>query len=221
MMEPYTQIGILKAAQDKGIAKISPIDLRHFAVDKHGTVDSRPYGGGDGMVLRPEPLAEAVKSIPGRPYVILTTPAGKIWNQERAQELSQFLLAEKRELAIVCGRFSGVDARFVDHYVDEEVSLGQFILSGGELVALCLLDSLLRLVPGVLGNEQSAIYDSFSEGLPHHIEQDLYSRPREFEGLEVPPVLLSGDHQKIKEWCVDHQRALGEPAVQFPQTPRC
>ena len=199
----YFKFGVIRAAHDKNLATIEAVNLRDFAVDKHGTIDDHPYGGTDSMVFRPEPLADAVRSLQKnnvnnqqKPYVLLTSPSGKIWNQDDAQRLSKL----DRSIAIVCGRFGGIDERFVRRYVDEEFSIGDFILTGGELPALMMVDSILRLIPGVLGNSNSPIFDSFSQGLGGLVEHPLYTRPPVFEGEEVPPVLLSGDHKKIEEW---------------------
>lgn len=189
------QFGTFRAAQDKGHAEIQSINLRDYAVDKHGSIDSKPYGGGDGMVLRPEPLAAAVHAIEN-PYVILTSPRGKVWQQSDAQRL----LKLDKPIVIVCGRFGGVDERFITNYVDEEISVGNFILSGGELAALVMMDSLLRLIPGVLGNEESSQIDSFSQNLKGQLEHPLYSKPALFENMEVPSVLLSGNHKEIDAW---------------------
>lgn len=194
-IESYMQFGTFKAAQDKDLVSIQAVNLREYAVDKHGSIDSKPYGGGDGMVLRPEPLAAAVNAIENS-YVILTSPRGKIWQQSDAQRL----LTLAKPLVFVCGRFGGVDERFITNYVDEEISIGNFILSGGELAALSMVDSLLRLIPGVLGNEDSSQIDSFSQKLGGQLEHPLFSKPPIFENIEVPPVLLSGNHQAIEDW---------------------
>jgi tRNA (guanine37-N1)-methyltransferase len=195
-IESYFSFGVFKSILDKQVLKLHSINLRDYAVDKHGSVDSRPYGGGDGMVLRPEPLANAVSAIPNDPYVILTSPRGKIWEQTDAHRF----LNMKRPLVFICGRFGGVDERFISNYVDEEISIGNVILSGGELPALLMVDSLLRLMPGALGHEESAEKDSFCESLQGRLEHPLYSKPAVFENQEPPPVLLSGNHKAIEEW---------------------
>ncbi len=195
-IESYFSFGVIGAAHEKGLARVVSLDLRHFAVDKHGTIDDHPYGGGDGMVLRPEPLADAIKSLSDDAYVILTSPNGKIWSRDDAPRI----LNLKRPIALICGRFGGVDERFIKRYVHEELSVGDFILSGGELPALMMIDAMLRLVPGVLGNEDSAVCDSFSSGCHGILEHPLYTRPQTFEGEDVPVVLLSGNHKKIEEW---------------------
>lgn len=202
-IDAYMQFGVFKAAQDKSLAKIQTLNLRDYAIDKHGSVDSKSYGGGDGMVLRPEPIAVAVKTVEN-PYVILTSPRGKIFQQSDAERV----LALGKPLVFVCGRFGGVDERFITKYVDEEISIGNFILSGGELAALAMVDAVLRLVPGVLGNEDSSQIDSFSEQLSGQLEHPLYSKPPVFEDMEVPAVLLSGHHQAIEDWRKEQSEIL-------------
>lgn len=201
----YESFGVFRAAKEKKLATIEAIDLRKFAVDKHGSIDAKSYGGGDGMVLRPEPLAGAVGSLEN-PYVILMSPRGKVWEQKDVSRLLEI----KRPLAFVCGRFGGVDERFVEQHVDEEISLGNFIMSGGELPALCIVDSLLRHIPGVLGNEESAEIESFSEKISGRIEHPLYTKPQIFNGLEVPPVLRSGNHSEIQKWREEESQRLSK-----------
>lgn len=195
-VDAYKSFGAVRAAQDKGVAELSAIDLRDYAVDKHGSIDDAPYGGGDGMVMRPEPLARAIDALPEKPRVFLTSPAGRLWSQAEAGKAA----SDPRPLLIVAGRFAGVDQRFIDRYVEEEYSLGDYVLAGGELAALAMIDSTLRLLPGVLGHADSARLDSFAEGFQGGLEHPLYTRPPEFQGLAVPPVLLSGDHEKIARW---------------------
>lgn len=195
-VEAYKAFGAVRAAKEKNIAELEAIDLRNYAVDKHGSIDDSPYGGGDGMVMRPEPLAAAIDALPVRPRVLLTSPAGKVWTQAEAAKLA----ASTEPVLIVAGRFAGVDQRFIDQYVDEEFSAGDFVLAGGELPALMMIDSMLRLLPGVLGHQDSAKNDSFAPGCAGGLEHPLYTRPPEFQGLTVPPVLLSGDHEAIAQW---------------------
>lgn len=195
-VEAYKTFGVVRAAREKGVADLKAIDLRDYAVDKHGSVDDSPYGGGDGMVMRPEPLAAAVDAFPVKPRVLLTSPAGKPWTQAEARRLAD----DSGPLLIVAGRFAGVDQRFIDQYVDDEFSAGDFVLAGGELPALMMIDSMLRLLPGVLGHQDSANMDSFAPGFDGGLEHPLYTRPPEFRGVGVPPVLLSGDHEAIAEW---------------------
>lgn len=201
-MESYFRFGVFQAAQKKHLAHFKAIDLRDYAVDKHGSVDDHPYGGGDGMVLRPEPLRDAVAAFPSD-RVIALTPTGTLWSQKEAIKFA----GEPRSLTFVCGRFGGMDQRFIDQYVTDEYSLGDYVLSGGELAALSMVDSILRLIPGVLGNLDSAKLDSFSEMLGGMLEYPLYTRPQIFESLEVPAVLLSGNHEKIAKWRLDQSKA--------------
>tara|TARA_B100002051_G_scaffold253838_1_gene268121 strand:+ start:129 stop:773 length:645 start_codon:yes stop_codon:yes gene_type:complete len=195
-IQSYCQFGVFASALRKQIASLNIIPLRNFAVDKSGTIDGKPYGGGDGMVLRCEPIEKALSQISANKKVILTSPQGRLWKQEDAETLSE----EKKDIVFICGRFGGVDKRAIDLFVDEEVSVGNYILSGGELASLSILDSTLRLLPGVLGNNESALFDTFSLPNNRKKEHPLYTKPRIYKGKEVPPVLLSGDHNKIKSW---------------------
>ncbi|MFY7928894.1 MAG: tRNA (guanosine(37)-N1)-methyltransferase TrmD [Oligoflexus sp.] len=195
MIEAYAQVGVFRAASRLGHT-MRAVNLRQFAVDKHGSVDDHPFGGGDGMVLRPEPLAAALASLPEKGRIIYTSPSGRLWTQADAERYA----ASSDPLVFIAGRFAGVDQRFIDRYVDDEVSIGDFVVSGGELPCLLIADSILRQIPGVLGNQQSAVEDSFGPNMRGLLEYPLYTRPPEFEGLTVPAVLLSGDHTKIKAW---------------------
>jgi tRNA (guanine37-N1)-methyltransferase len=196
IISSYSEVGVVRAAVEQGIASCVAVDLRAFSVDKHGSVDDHPYGGGDGMVMRPEPIRDAIKSIGGNPVVINASPRGKKWTHADAVRFRDL----DRPIIFICGRFGGVDQRVIDRYVDEEYSLGDVIVSGGELPNLMIADSILRLVPGVLGNSESAEIDSFSAALGLRLEHDLYTRPQDFEGVQVPSVLLSGNHEQIKSW---------------------
>jgi tRNA (guanine37-N1)-methyltransferase len=200
IVDSYASFGVLAAATRKSLLELTAIDLRDFAVDKHASVDDSPYGGGDGMVLRPEPLADAIDHLSARyqtrPLVITTAPGAPLWTQRRAQELSVF----DRPIAFVCGRFGGIDERFLRACVDEEYSVGDFVVSGGELPALLMLDSMTRWIPGVLGHGESAANDSFGPGCKGLLEHPLYTRPPVWRGDEVPAVLLSGDHAAIRRW---------------------
>lgn len=195
----YLGFGVFGSAQKKRLAEFGVINLRDFAIDARGSVDDRPYGGGDGMIMRPEPLADCVKSL-GRPLVILPSAQGQVWNQSRAAQVLAKVKERPDGVIFVCGRFGGVDQRFIERYVDLEISLGDFIISGGELASLAVADSLLRLIPGVLGHEDSAEVDSFSDALQGRLEFAQYTRPSEFEGIKVPEVLQSGDHAAIARW---------------------
>ena len=189
---------ILGKAREKGLLRVRVTDIREFADGKHRVTDDVPYGGGAGMVMKPEPLVAAIEAArqrgPGA-RVVLLSPQGARFDQGKAQEL-----AVHGALILVCGRYEGVDERVL-RWVDEELSLGDFVLTGGEIAALAVIDAIARLVPGVLGNELSAQSESFSgEGL---LEGPQYTRPPEFRGLRVPEVLLSGDHEKIARWRQD------------------
>lgn len=190
----YLQASILGRAQQAGLITVRLVNVRDFANDRHRTVDDSPYGGGDGMVMKVEPLVAALESLPGRPQprIILMSPTGRLLDQELAAEL-----AGLERLVLICGRYEGVDERVRALAVDQEISLGDFVLSGGELPALAVVDAVSRLVPGVLGGEDSAVRDSFSDGL---LEHPHYTRPPEFRGLAVPEVLLSGNHAAIARW---------------------
>ena len=188
--------GIIRRARKNGNIEIEITDIRDFAADKHAMTDDRPFGGGEGMVMKPEPLAAAVTHVCSKDRkgqkVILLSPQGRLFNQKTARRLTS-----ERHLVLICGRYEGVDERFREHYVDDEISIGDFILSGGELGAMVLVDAVTRLVPGVLGCSDSAANDTFSRNLLKHPQ---YTRPRVFEGTEVPPELLSGDHEKIRSF---------------------
>lgn len=194
-IEAYLKFGVFRAAERQGLG-FSAINLRSFAVDKHGSIDDSPFGGGDGMVLRVEPLAAAVRSLPQPAKVIVTSPSGRRWTQADAEGYAK----SGDDLIFIAGRFAGIDQRFLDTFVDDDISLGDFVVSGGELPSMLLADSILRLIPGVLGNAQSYQEDSFGSELAGMLEYPLYTRPLEFEGENVPEVLLSGDHKLIAEW---------------------
>ncbi len=196
LVDSCLQDGVVARARKERRIEIEIIDLRDFTSDRHRTTDDRPFGGGEGMVMTPEPLSLAVKkarrnNLPEK-QVILLSPQGRPFDQQVAAELS----AEK-QLILVCGRYEGVDERFRLNYVDDEISIGDFILTGGELPALMLVDAVSRLLPGVLGCSASAANDTFSRNLLKHPQ---YTRPRVFEQLPVPDVLFSGDHRKIEEF---------------------
>ncbi len=194
MFESVFNETIIKRAQEKGLVKIELVNIRDFATDKHRTTDDYPYGGGAGMVMKPEPIYRAVDYIKEkRPdvHVVLLSPGGYIFDQKKAKEMSK-----RASVAIICGRYEGFDER-VRYLADEEISIGRFVLSGGEIAAMAIVDATVRLIPGVLGNEESLKEESFENGL---IEYPQYTRPRVFRGMAVPDVLLSGNHKKIKEW---------------------
>jgi tRNA (guanine37-N1)-methyltransferase len=184
--------GIVRRAQTAGKISVDVHDIRDYALDRHRMTDDRPYGGGEGMVMKPEPLARCLQAIDGnqnQSSIILLSPRGRRLNQDTVQRLSEF-----SRLILVCGRYEGVDERFRDRYVDEELSIGDYVLTGGELAALVVVDAVTRLLPGVLGCPESATNDSFSRGL---LKYGQFTRPRIFENIPVPDILLSGDHQAI------------------------
>ena len=200
----YLETSILQRAQQKHSLIVRVHNIRDFTSDKHHTTDDVPYGGGGGMVMKPEPVFEAVERVLASPAmaaacpIILMTPQGRVFNQAIAMELSQH-----QRIALFCGRYEGVDERIRTHLATDEISIGDFVLTGGELPALILIDAVTRLLPGVLGDPDGAASDSHSAGL---LEHPHFTRPPEFRGLKVPDVLLSGDHARIQRW--RHEQAL-------------
>ncbi len=196
MFPPYLEASILGRAREAGLLDVAVHDIRDWAEGRHRQVDDAPFGGGQGMVLKPEPLVAAIEAVrdgpDGRAPVVLMTPQGAPLVQATAHRL-----AGLPRLVLVCGRYEGVDERVREGWVDEELSLGDFVLTGGELPALAVIDAVARLLPGVLGNEASHADESFEAGL---LEYPQYTRPREFRGRTVPDVLLSGDHGRIRRW---------------------
>lgn len=184
---------IIMQAQKKGLIEIDLVNIRDFAGNRHHKVDDRPYGGGPGMVLMPQPVANAIRSVkkPGS-RVIYLSPQGSVLNADKCRELANY-----EHLILLCGHYEGIDQRVLDTEVDEEISIGDYVLTNGCLAAIVLLDAVVRFVPGILGHELAASEDSFEQGIldcPH------YTRPEDFEGIQVPAVLQSGDHKKIAEW---------------------
>jgi tRNA (guanine37-N1)-methyltransferase len=192
---PYLQASILQKAAERGLLEFRVHNIRDYTHDRHHTTDDTPYGGGGGMVMKPEPVFEAIESVlgalPACP-VILLTPQGRVFNQEIA-----FELARQPQIALLCGRYEGIDERIREHLVTDEISIGDYVLTGGELPALILIDAISRLLPGVLGDPDGAMDDSHASGL---LEYPHYTRPPEFRGWGVPETLLSGDHGKIDKW---------------------
>lgn len=192
---PFSE-SMIRIAQDKGLVRINLVSPRDFTADRHRTVDDSPYGGGPGMVMKPEPIFRAVRSLTAgngpRPRTILLSPQGRVFNQSLAEAL-----AAQEHLIFICGRYEGIDERVRQKLVDEEISLGDFVLTGGELACMIVVDATIRLLPGVLGNLDSATSDSFREGI---LDYPAYTRPEDFEGLRVPDVLLSGNHERIRCW---------------------
>ncbi|NMB41589.1 MAG: tRNA (guanosine(37)-N1)-methyltransferase TrmD [Firmicutes bacterium] len=186
---------MIKIAQEKDLVRIRIHDLRDFSDDRHRRVDDYPYGGGAGMVMKPEPFFKAVKTIqkkyPPKGKVILMSPQGLLLTQNKLKELSK-----EKNIILLCGHYEGIDERVRKYLVDEEISIGDYILTGGEIPAMVIADALIRLIPGVL-NVSSLEEESFSKGL---LEYPQFTRPREYEGMHVPEILLSGDHEKIRKW---------------------
>jgi tRNA (guanine37-N1)-methyltransferase len=201
--------GILARAQQAGRLEIRVHDLRHWTYDRHRTVDDRPFGGGEGMLLKPQPLFEAVEAIvperSGKTRVVLLSAQGRPFRQALAREL-----AKAEELVLICGRYEGVDERVAEYLADEEISVGEYVLSGGELGAAIVVDAVARLLPGVLGNEDSSRNESFSDENEGLLDCPQYTRPAEFRGWKVPDVLLSGNHAEIKRWRREASRAKTE-----------
>jgi len=197
--------GLIRRAQAEGLLQIHIRDLRNWTYDRHRTVDDRPFGGGEGMLLKAQPLFEAVEAIlpkrTSRQKVILLSAQGTRFTQAAAREFSQ-----ADDLLLICGRYEGVDERVAQHLVDEELCIGNFVLSGGEPAAIVIVDAVARLLPGVLGNENSMRNESFSEENEGLLDCPQYTRPAEFRGWKVPDVLLGGNHEEIKRWRRDASR---------------
>lgn len=208
MFDSLFSAGVVKKAAEKGILEIKVHDLRDYTTDKHRQVDDRPYGGLEGMVLKPEPIFRAVEDIrqPEGSLVCLLSPQGEVLNTRLAEQLAGY-----RQLVLICGRYEGVDERVIEHLVDREISIGDYILTGGELAAAVVVDAVSRFVPGVVGKEGSVARESFKDGL---LDFPQYTRPRDFRGYKVPSVLFSGDHQKIARWRL--KKALEKTLVRRP-----
>ncbi len=205
------EYGVIGKARESGKVVVRVHNLRDWTFDRHKTVDDRPFGGGEGMLLKPEPIFRAVESIwpektPAR-RAVLVSAQGRLFDQEAARRLSQH-----EELLFICGRYEGVDERVAEHLADEELSIGSFIFSGGELAAAVMIDAIARLIPGVLGNDCSAVDESFSEGRGGGLDSPQYTRPAEFRGWRVPEILISGNHAEIERW---RERAAQEKTARF------
>ncbi|MCL5783880.1 MAG: tRNA (guanosine(37)-N1)-methyltransferase TrmD [Patescibacteria group bacterium] len=198
LFQSFISTSIIGRAVKKGLIEFQIVNIRDFGEGRHKVVDDRPFGGGPGMILKADILAKALKSVlPSKPTTcnlktILMSASGKTFKQSMALEFSKI-----KELIIVCGHYEGVDQRFVDRYIDEEISIGDYVLTGGEIPSMVIIDAMVRLLPGVLKKEEAVVDESFSQNL---LEYPQYTRPEEFEGMKVPEVLLSGNHQEIKKW---------------------
>ena len=191
-------VGLISKSIKKKLIKINTFDIRENSVNKHNHVDSKPYGGGEGMVMMAEPLVKTLSSIKKRQLgkVIYLSPQGKQLDQKRVKSL-----AARKNITLICGRYEGIDQRVIEKYVDEEISIGDFVLSGGEYAAICLIDAISRHIPGVLGNKDSYLKDTFSDGL---LKGNVYTKPQIFEDMQVPEVLLSGNHKEIQKWKLEN-----------------
>ncbi|MCR5848789.1 MAG: tRNA (guanosine(37)-N1)-methyltransferase TrmD [Lachnospiraceae bacterium] len=201
MVEEGLNTSILKRASDAGIITINAVDIRDYSLDKHKKVDDYPYGGGAGMLMQAQPIFDAYNDVVSKngiskkARVILMTPQGRTFDQRIVEELSK-----EEDLIFLCGHYEGIDERVIEEIVTDEISLGEFVLTGGELAAMVMIDCISRLIPGVLGSEESASDESFSDGL---LEYPQYTRPEEWQEKSVPPVLLSGNHKEIEKWRVE------------------
>jgi tRNA (guanine37-N1)-methyltransferase len=200
ILNSYFSEAQIKRAVGKKLVKLETHDLRDYAQDKHRTTDDLPYGGGAGMVMKVDPIDKNVQAVLKKSRlarkdirVILLSAKGKFYDQKKARELAK----KYKQIILICGRYEGVDERVAQHIADEEISAGPYVLSGGELGAAVIVDSITRLIPGVVGNESSLLEESYENG---SLEYPQYTRPEDFKGWKVPPVLLSGDHKKVKEW---------------------
>ncbi len=205
LMSPLNT-SIVKRAQNKGLVEIFVHNLRDYAHDKHKQIDDKPFGGGPGMLLKPEPFFECIEKLQSErdyQHIIFTTPGGKVYDQSVA---NKFSLA--KNIIVVAGHYKGIDDRVREHFATDEISIGNFVLSGGELPALIIVDSVVRLIPGVLNDSESALNDSFMDG--QEIEAPYYTRPANYRGMKVPEVLLSGNDKKIREWKEQQSKVLTE-----------
>ena len=194
LVQQAMSYGIVGRAMERKLVELTLVNPRQFTCDVHQTIDDRPFGGGDGMLMQAEPLKESIEFLGKKKgFVVALSPHGKKW----CDSMARSWVVNYKEITWVCGRYGGMDQRFIERYVDEEISLGDFVLSGGEVASLALMDSLIRQLPGVLGNEVSCKAESFYEGL---LEAPQFTRPRKWEGEVVPEVLLSGNHKEIQSW---------------------
>ncbi|MBI4975770.1 tRNA (guanosine(37)-N1)-methyltransferase TrmD [Candidatus Peregrinibacteria bacterium] len=198
----YLKESIIKRALKKGLIDIHIHDIRKFSKDKHRKVDDIPFGGGAGMVMTPQPLFDTIKHVKkaNKGHVIYLTPQGKTFTQIKAENISK----KHKEIILICGRYEGIDYRVREALVDEEISIGKFVLTGGELPAMIIIDAVSRLIPNVLGKEKSHLEDSFSKAFKRKKEYPSYTRPAIFKNMKVPEILTSGNHKKIEEWRKKH-----------------
>ncbi|MDW5300013.1 MAG: tRNA (guanosine(37)-N1)-methyltransferase TrmD [Sedimentibacter sp.] len=193
LIDIYTKNGIIGRAVENGLFELDYVNLRDYSEDKHKKVDDYPYGGGPGMLLKPEPMFKALDAIKKHnSYIIYLSPKGNLFNQHKAKEFS-----EKEHIILIAGHYEGIDQRIIDRYVDEEVSMGDYVLTSGELPVLMIVDAVGRLIPGVLGSDESSVEESHSDNL---LEYPQYTRPESYMEMEVPEILLSGHHKRIEEW---------------------
>lgn len=193
LIETYTKNGIIGRAVENNLFELGITYLRDYSEDKHKKVDDYPYGGGPGMLLKPEPMFNALDAIKkNNSYIIYLSPKGNLFNQQKVRELSK-----KEHIVLIAGHYEGIDQRIIDKYVNEELSMGDYVLTNGELPALMIVDAVGRLLPGVLGSDESSVEESHSSGL---LEYPQYTRPESYLGMDVPDILLSGHHKKIEEW---------------------
>lgn len=193
LIDIYTKNGIIGRAVENGMFEVGCVNLRDYSEDKHKKVDDYPYGGGPGMLLKPEPMFKALDTIKKHnSYIIYLSPKGNLFNQNKARELS-----EKEHIVLIAGHYEGIDQRIIDKYVNEEISMGDYVLTSGELPVLMIVDAVGRLIPGVLGSDESSIEESHSNNL---LEYPQYTRPENYMDMDVPEILLSGHHKKIEEW---------------------
>ena len=199
LFEEFKNVLPFNRALKNNLIKLHIINLKDFALDERGTVDDKPYGGGTGMILRPEPLFKALESINGKQEIIALTPKGKTFNQKIAQELSQ-----KSSLTFICGRYEGIDQRIIDNLTTQEISIGNFVCAGGEAPAITILESIVRLIPGIL-EEEVTQKESFSD---ETLEHPQYTRPEVFNNWRVPEVLISGNHKEIENWKIQNSKKI-------------
>lgn len=205
-LEPYLKTSMMWKAVDKGLAEFNFVNLREFGLGPHHSVDDTPYGGGDGMLMRCEPVFNAIESVKAKDpsaKVIIPTPAGEVWDQKKAEEFAASGIGKDAHYIIFCPHYEGYDERILS-IIDYKFSLGKYVLTGGELPALIMIDSVVRLIPGVLGGEKSAEIESFSDG--DNIEFPQYTKPYDFRGMTVPDILLSGNHGEIAKWRAEHSK---------------